>query len=91
MWGIVMCLGIQCPEFIQLTMVMLRFRQGLLKLLWRVYSEGKLKSCLKLRNFQNPFNKDNSVGLEDIPCTIKGPKFALVAELASYILLISQY
>ena len=29
---------------------------GLLKLLWMVYSEGKLKSCLKLRNFQTPFN-----------------------------------
>ena len=37
--------------------------QGLLKLLWTVYSEGKLQSCLKLRNFQNPFNKDKSVGL----------------------------
>ena len=37
--------------------------QGLLKLLWMVYSEGKLQSCLKLRNFQNPFNKDKSVGL----------------------------
>ena len=24
---------------------------------------GKLQSCLKLRNFQNPFNKDKSVGL----------------------------
>ena len=38
-------------------------KQGLLKLLWTVYSEGKLQSCLKLRNFQNPFNKDKSVGL----------------------------
>ena len=37
--------------------------QGLLKLLWTVYSEGNLQSCLKLRNFQNPFNKDKSVGL----------------------------
>ena len=37
-----------------------------------VYSEGKLQSCLKVRNFQNPFNKDKSVGLEDIPCTKKG-------------------
>ena len=27
--------------------------QGLLKLLWTVYSEGKLQSCLNLRNFQN--------------------------------------
>jgi hypothetical protein len=35
--------------------------QGLLKLLYTVYSEGK--SCLRLRNFQNPFNKDKSVGL----------------------------
>ena len=32
--------------------------QGLLELLWTVYSEGKLQSCLKLRNFQNLFNKD---------------------------------
>ena len=30
--------------------------QGLLELLWTVFSEGKLQSCLKLRNFQNPFN-----------------------------------
>ena len=35
--------------------------QGLLKLFWTVYSEGKLQSCLKLRNFQNPLNKDKSV------------------------------
>ena len=56
--------------------------QGLLKLLWTVYSEGKLQSCLKLRNFQNPFNKDKSVGLKDIPCTKKGLKFAPVLELA---------
>ena len=35
--------------------------QGLLELLWTVYSEGKLQSCLKLRNFQNSFNKDMSV------------------------------
>ena len=40
-----------------------RLIQGLLELLWTVYSEGKLKSRLKLRNFQNPFNKDKSVGL----------------------------
>ena len=32
--------------------------QGLLELLWTVYSEGKLQSCLKSRNFQNPFNND---------------------------------
>ena len=37
--------------------------QGLLKLLWMVYLEEKLQSCLKLRNFQNPFNNDKSVGL----------------------------
>ena len=37
--------------------------QGLLELLWTVYSQGKLQSCLTLRNFQNPFNKDKSVGL----------------------------
>ena len=36
--------------------------QGLLKLLWTVYSEEKLQSCLQLRNFQNPFNKDKTVG-----------------------------
>ena len=35
--------------------------QGLLELLWTVYSEEKL--CLKLRNFQNPFDKHKSVGL----------------------------
>ena len=35
--------------------------QGLLELLRTVYS--KLQSCLKLRNFQNPFDKDKSVGL----------------------------
>ena len=29
-----------------------------------VISEGKLKSYLKLRNFQNPYNKDKSVGLK---------------------------
>ena len=34
--------------------------QGVLKL---VYSEGKLQSCLKLRNFQNLLDKDKSVGL----------------------------
>ena len=27
--------------------------QGLLELLWTVYSERKLQSCLKLRDFQN--------------------------------------
>ena len=55
--------------------------QGLLKLLWTVYSVGKLQSCLKLRNFQNPFNKNKS----DIPGTNKGLKFALVVELAKLI------
>ena len=40
-----------------------RTGQGLLELLWMVYSKGKLQSCLKLRNFQNPtLNKDKSVG-----------------------------
>ena len=39
------------------------FSQGLLELLWTVYSEGRLQSFLRLRNFQNPFNKDKSVGL----------------------------
>ena len=47
------------------------FNQGLLKLLWTVYSEEKLQSCLKLRIFQNPFNKGMSVGLQDIPRTKK--------------------
>jgi hypothetical protein len=34
--------------------------QGLFKLLWTVYSEGKLQSCLKLKfkKNQNPFNED---------------------------------
>ena len=36
--------------------------QGLLKLLWTVYLEGKLQTCLKLRNFQNQFDKNKSVG-----------------------------
>ena len=39
------------------------FIQGLLELLWTVYSEGKLQSCLRLRTFQNSFNKDKSVSL----------------------------
>ena len=38
-------------------------KQGLLKLLWTVYSGGKLQSFMELRNFKNPFNKDKSVGL----------------------------
>ena len=33
--------------------------QGLLELLWTVYSERKLQSCLKLRNFQNPLKDDS--------------------------------
>ena len=46
--------------------------QGLLELLWEVYSEVKLQSCLQLRNFQNPFNKDKSIdkagpGFDEIP------------------------
>ena len=57
--------------------------QGLLELLWTVYSEGKLQSCLKLWNFQNPFNKDKSVLFRSIRHTMhkKGLKFALVVEL----------
>ena len=35
--------------------------QGLLKLLWTVYPEGKLQWGLSLRNFQNSFNKDRSI------------------------------
>jgi hypothetical protein len=31
--------------------------QGLLELLWTVFSEEKLPSRLKLRNLQNPFHK----------------------------------
>ena len=50
-----------------------RVHQGLLKLLWTVYSYGKLQSCLQIRNLQNPFSKNKSV---DIPCTKKGLKFA---------------
>jgi hypothetical protein len=57
----------------------LRLSQGLLEL---PRTEGKLQSCLELRIFQNPFNKDKSVGLWDIPCTKKGLKFELVVELA---------
>ena len=41
----------------------LELTQWLLKLLWTVYSEEKLQSCFKLRNFQSPINKDKSVGL----------------------------
>ena len=41
----------------------LELTQGLLKLHWTVYSEEKLQSCVELRKFQNPFNKDKSVGL----------------------------
>ena len=33
--------------------------QGLLELLWTVYSERKLQACLKLRNFQNPLKDDS--------------------------------
>ena len=39
--------------------------QGLLELLWTVYSEEKLQPCLKLRNFENPFSKNKSVSLEN--------------------------
>ena len=37
--------------------------QGLLKLLRTVYSEEKLQLSLKLRKFQNPLDKDKTVGL----------------------------
>ena len=72
-------------KFISLTDVTLRHSsphrriQRLLELLWTVYSERKLKSCLKLRNFQNPFNKVKSVGLQG---TKTGLIFALVVGLA---------
>ena len=36
----------------------------------------------KLIFFENSFSKDKSVGLWEIPCTKKGPKFAPVVELA---------
>ena len=52
-----------CLHSLKAFMVWCGSDQGLLKLLWTVYSEGKLQSCLKLRNFQNPFNKDKSGGL----------------------------
>ena len=57
-----------------ITSITLLSMQGLLELLWTVYSERKLKSCLKLRNFQNPFNKDKSVGLQKRPkiCMYRG-------------------
>ena len=32
--------------------------------------------------FENPFNKDKSVGLKEIPDTKKVVKFALIVELA---------
>ena len=57
--------------------------QGLLELLWTVESEGKLQSCLKLRNFHNPFNKDKPVGLYSLWSKRRYVlKFALVVELA---------
>ena len=34
--------------------------QGQLKLLWTVYSEEKLQSCLKLRNFHNHSNMNKT-------------------------------
>ena len=36
----------------------------------------------KIDFFENSFNKDKSVGLQEIPCTKKFLKFALVVELA---------
>ena len=57
------------------------YTQGPLKLIWTADSEGKLQSCLALRNFQTPFNKDKSEGLKEIPCK-KGLKLAPVVELA---------
>ena len=51
--------------------------QGLLELLWTVYSEEKLQPCLKLRNFENPFSKNKSVGLKNT-MPQKGLKFAPV-------------
>ena len=55
-----------CPISIQILSawnVICNISQGLLKLLWMVYSMEKLQSCLKSRNFQTPFNTDMSVGL----------------------------
>ena len=36
----------------------------------------------KIDFFENSFNKDKSVGLQEIPCTKKFVKFALDVELA---------
>ena len=60
-----------------------RVCQGQLVLFWTVYSEEKLQSCLKLRNFQNPFDKVKTVGPLEIPCTKKDLKFAPIVELAN--------
>ena len=57
-----------------------RVCQGLLELLWTVYSEEELQ-FLKLRNFENPFNKDMSVGIRNTMHK-KGLKLAPVVELA---------
>ena len=47
---------LQAEEYIYvLKKVNARTGQGLLELLWTVYSEGKLQSCLKSRKSQNPF------------------------------------
>ena len=72
-----------CHTFVQVSVLYI-INQGLLELLWMVYSEGKLQSCLKLRNFQNPFYKDKSVGLYSVRHTVhkKSLKFSLVVELA---------
>ena len=37
-------------------------------------------SC-SLVNFENPFHKDKSVGLQEIPDTTKVVKFALIVQL----------
>ena len=55
--------------------------QGLLELLWTVYSEEILKSCLKLRNFQNPLKRISRRSIRNTEYK-KGLKFPPVLELA---------
>ena len=45
-------------------------------------TQEKLWKSSKLKLFENPFNKDKSVGVKEIPCTKKDLKFALIMELA---------
>ena len=67
----------------QLSLKLGYLMQGLLELLWTVYSEEELQSCLKFKIFETPFNK----GKSEIRNTIhkKGLKFAPAVELAKLI------